>query len=162
MYRRCVFVRCWPQKSHSYTLNNVQRTITFIGRGHCLPGDVSVRARFIYGILTWERRFDKWSSLRVRLYFSVRRRTLVKRRWPKTHARARGSSVKVIAGGGGHTRRLIPMENRNDFYHIIYFRTCHCRAAALGTILCVRHIIFAWHNNIYINIWYTIRVPTII
>jgi len=103
MYRRCVFVRCWPQKSHSYTLNNVQRTITFIGRGHCLPGDVSVRARFIYGILTWERRFDKWSSLRVRLYFSVRRRTLVKRRWPKTHARARARFI-----GQSHCRRWRP------------------------------------------------------
>lgn len=64
--------------------------------------------RVLYDILTWERRFDKWSSSGR---YSIRRRTLVNPRWPKTHTR--GSSVKVNAGGGGdgHTRRLIPMAN---------------------------------------------------
>jgi len=86
--------------------------------------------RVLYDILTWERRFDKWSS-------SGRSSPHTCKPEMTKNTHTSGSSVKVNAGGGGdgHTRRLIPMANRNNFTkYYYYFRTCHCRAAALGTI----------------------------
>lgn len=72
-----------------------------------------------------------------------------------TRARAvhRSKSLQAVVA----TRAdWFPWKTEIIFTIFYIFRTCHCRAAALGTILlCVHHIIFAWHNNIYKYIWYT-------
>jgi len=75
-HRRCVFVRYWPQNPKSYYYSIIQSIYTLYRSSlthHIVYRGICPCVRVLYDILTWERRFDEWSSSGR---YSIRRRTL--------------------------------------------------------------------------------------
>lgn len=116
-------------------------------------GDVRPRALVFCAILTWERRFDKWSFFGSALARPIRSQTLVKTLAEHTSAvyatetDDNGKSRAIIGQSHraalrrniihGHTRRLIPMAKSDIFFFFpkIFFRTCAIVALYVGFII---------------------------